>query len=159
IIQLLIESGANVLAVDFDERLPLHHAAEQGMLDNISILLQANPETINEVDNRSLTALHIAAAAARTEACRLLLEKGAEVDYRDDERLTPLFYVASVGCPFTVKVLLEYDADLEARDKNRVILRDLIPYHHCCRLRFDVIIILRITILTIVIFSSSLQFE
>ncbi|XP_048586371.1 transient receptor potential cation channel subfamily A member 1 isoform X2 [Nematostella vectensis] len=119
IIQLLIESGANVLAVDFDERLPLHHAAEQGMLDNISILLQANPETINEVDNRSLTALHIAAAAARTEACRLLLEKGAEVDYRDDERLTPLFYVASVGCPLTVKVLLEYDADLEARDKNR----------------------------------------
>lgn len=49
---------------------------------SIRALLQALPSTVNHPDNRSQTPLHLAASNGRSEACRLLLEKGAEIDYR-----------------------------------------------------------------------------
>jgi ankyrin repeat protein len=45
-------------------------------------VLEAAPETINQPDTRSQTPLHLAAANGRSDACRLLLERKADIDYR-----------------------------------------------------------------------------
>jgi len=45
-------------------------------------LLQACPESVNDIDYGSRTPLHYAARKGRVEVATLLLENGAAVDYR-----------------------------------------------------------------------------
>ena len=45
-------------------------------------LVEAAPCTVNQPDNRSQTPLHLAAGNGHPETCKLLLEHGAEIDYR-----------------------------------------------------------------------------
>jgi ankyrin repeat protein len=55
--------------------------------------------------------------AAETGA-RLLLEKGADVESRDNEGRTPLGWAAEKGHEVVVKLLLERGAELEPRDND-----------------------------------------
>ncbi|KAJ7386257.1 hypothetical protein OS493_010661 [Desmophyllum pertusum] len=119
IINRLILVGADVRAKDNEERIPLHLAAESGVIDVVRSLLSACPESVNDIDYGSRTPLHCAAAEGRAEVATHLLQNGAEVDYRDDERYTPIFHAAIHGCPRTVDTLLHYGGDINALDKNR----------------------------------------
>ena len=47
-----------------------------------------------------------------------LVEKGAEIDARDDIAWTPLDYAAKNGFYKTMNILLENDAPVDAKDKN-----------------------------------------
>jgi ankyrin repeat protein len=56
----------------------------------------------------------IVAAANNAEATLALIDKGADVNARNQRSLTAL--MASIGSAETMKVLLEHGADVNARD-------------------------------------------
>ncbi|MBN2198962.1 MAG: tetratricopeptide repeat protein [Candidatus Aminicenantes bacterium] len=60
------------------------------------------------------TPLHLAAGTCTTPVVRIVLDRGADVNARDDGRVTPLFYAAWRGAIDTVKLLLEKGADPKA---------------------------------------------
>ncbi|XP_073246127.1 transient receptor potential cation channel subfamily A member 1-like [Porites lutea] len=119
IINRLIVVGADVRAKDNDERIPLHLAAESGVVCVVRALVSVCPESVNDIDYGSRTPLHYAARKGRVAVATHLLESGAAADYRDDDRYTPLFHAALVGCPATVETLLHYGADINCLEKNR----------------------------------------
>jgi Ankyrin repeats (3 copies)/Ankyrin repeat len=78
-------------------------------------------------DKAGRTALMAAASAGRTENMRLLLDKGANIDSKDNDGNTALLVSAgagpysAVGVVYTanpVKLLLERGADIEARNQH-----------------------------------------
>ncbi|KAL9957509.1 hypothetical protein ACROYT_G039148 [Oculina patagonica] len=119
VINRLILVGADVRAKENEERIPLHFAAESGVLCVVRSLVSACPESVNDFDYGSRTPLHLAASQGWVEVATHLLQNGAEVDYRDDDRLTPLFHATIHGCPVTTDTLLHYGADINSLDKNR----------------------------------------
>ena len=74
----------------------LHTLAQQGDLAEIRKLLDtASGGDATERDHEGITALHWAAMGMHVEACRLLLERGAEVDAVGGELMaTPLHWAA-----------------------------------------------------------------
>ncbi|KAF2728961.1 ankyrin repeat protein [Polyplosphaeria fusca] len=62
------------------------------------------------------TALHMAVWENREEIAKLLLERGAKTESRDESNWTPLHWAASRGHLNMTKILLEHGADPEAMD-------------------------------------------
>jgi ankyrin repeat protein len=62
----------------------------------------------------SRTPLHVAAAAARSEAVRALIEAGADVNARDDAGQTPLVYAAQARAGLSIRALVEAGANVAA---------------------------------------------
>jgi ankyrin repeat protein len=83
IVQLLINSGANVNSPDNYGYTPLHWAARQGTRDIAEILLVsgANLEARNDIGNNvRQTPLHVACAYRRLELSRFFLDHGSDLD-------------------------------------------------------------------------------
>ena len=69
--------------------------------------------TVMEGDNEGKTALHVASLEGHSEAVKLLLEAGAEVDAEDDNGQTPLSWAAENGHSEAVKLLQEREKERE----------------------------------------------
>jgi ankyrin repeat protein len=63
----------------------LHHAAEEGDVATLALLLDCGFDPNRGDEEIGKTALHSAAMAGRPEAVRLLLARGASPDVRDRE--------------------------------------------------------------------------
>ena len=63
-----------------------------------------------------MTGLHLAAFFGIKAIVQLLLEKGAEIEAKDNYGRTPLSWAAENGHEATVKLLLEKGAEIEAKD-------------------------------------------
>jgi hypothetical protein len=88
-----------------------------------------DPAAINEPDPETgETALHLAAAAGRTQVVTVLLLKGAAVGAVDRAGRTPLYHAACNGQLDTVMQLLEKGADKGAVNK-----LGNTPLHAACR--------------------------
>jgi ankyrin repeat protein len=71
----------------------LHILAQQGDIARIRELLDAGECKATDVDAEGITALHWAAMNSALDVCRLLLERGAEVDAVGGElQATPLHW-------------------------------------------------------------------
>jgi ankyrin repeat protein len=71
----------------------IHSLAQQGDLERIKELLDNGSAKATDVDSEGITALHWAAMNSAVEVCRLLLERGAEVDAVGGElHATPLHW-------------------------------------------------------------------
>lgn len=71
----------------------IHQLAQQGDLTRIRDLLDRNEAKATDVDAEGITALHWAAMNSALDVCRLLLERGAEVDAVGGElQATPLHW-------------------------------------------------------------------
>ena len=90
-VESLLKSGA-----DPEERhqawTPLMKAAEEGFVEGMVLLLEANVN-IEAVNRKGRSALSFAAAPSmkrkhNLDAVRILLEKGADADRRDDNKQT-----------------------------------------------------------------------
>ncbi|KAI9767149.1 MAG: hypothetical protein M1839_004622 [Geoglossum umbratile] len=123
VVQLLLDSGAEVDAREDDGRTALHWAAKSGNEAVVQQLLRKEAN-VNARDNRRRTALHWAAGSGREAVTRLLLENGLNVNARDGLGQTALHRAAKKGREAVVLLLLENGAKTNAKDGQRRSARD-----------------------------------
>ena len=97
-------------------------ASSQGLFA-IKRYYSCNSYSIRQVPRMRITGVHLAAYFGVKTAVNLLLEKGAELEVKDERNRTPLWYAARNGHKTVVQQLLEKGAELEAKDeRNRTPL-------------------------------------
>ena len=103
--------------VDADPTLAIFAASILGETERLEQLLAANRALITAVSTDGWTPLHLSAFFGKTDAVRLLLNKGASVSARstNDMRNTPLHAAAAGGHSAVVQILLDHGADANAR--------------------------------------------
>lgn len=118
----LLKHGADPLLSDHQGQTPLTLASRQGHVKVLSELLQwaQDQETVvkmmEHVDNEGWTALRCASWGGHSEAVRLLLDAGADVDGCDSEGRTALRAAAWGGHEEIARTLLDYGAHVDKAD-------------------------------------------
>jgi len=117
IARILIDQGADLEAVsELRGARALHLAANFGAVPMLALVLDSGADTESR-DDDGRTPLFRAAAQGHTEAVRLLLDRGAEVDAREGTKdRTPLMEAAFYGKFDVVRVLVTHGADINAAD-------------------------------------------
>ena len=97
------------------------------------MILEHDPAAVNDEDNDSQTALHLACIHGKYDVVELLLDKGADIEARDFNLWMPLDCAAAYGRPKCAKMLLEAGASVDPVDKggfcswsNRILHRKLL---------------------------------
>ena len=79
-----MEKGFNVNAQDNYYKVPLHYAAENNVDSNVVEFLLSKKATIDAKNKSEWTPLHYSAKNDRLTISRLLIEKGANVNSKND---------------------------------------------------------------------------
>jgi ankyrin repeat protein len=117
ILQRLGEKGADVNIRDLNGETALHWAARKGSISGVEWLL-ANGAVVGATSGAGHTPLHVATENGHEQACRILLESGADCErHTSTTRSTPLHRAAEVGNLAVVEILLDFNADPWARNK------------------------------------------
>jgi hypothetical protein len=114
----LLKREARMLrAPDPAKRSPIVNAILSG--DQAAVILQLDMGTsVNEADPAyGLSPLCWASLAGNDRAASLLVERGADLSWRDKDGNTPLHHAAVFCHPDTARLLLEHGADPSVRDK------------------------------------------
>ena len=115
---ILLNHGANVAAIDFDQETPLHLAARTGHSSIVSILISHGANTsANDINQR--TPLHLAAKCGETAVVRTLVDQGANTAAKDWKQQTPLHLAANSGDIAAIRILVKYGANITAFDSNQ----------------------------------------
>ncbi|XP_053914932.1 protein phosphatase 1 regulatory subunit 16A [Cuculus canorus] len=143
LVRLLIQRGADLLAVNSDGNMPYdlcedeatldcietamaeqgitqekieeaRGATERGMVQEIRQLVEAEAD-LDAPRGHGATLLHIAAANGYVEAAELLLEHRAGVGTRDEDGWEPLHAAACWGQVLLVELLVAHGADLDSK--------------------------------------------
>ncbi|XP_069700994.1 26S proteasome non-ATPase regulatory subunit 10-like [Periplaneta americana] len=125
-VQLLLDAGSQMNAVDNDVCTPLWLAASEGRQDVCRALVAsgARPDVKGGLYGR--TALHVAAVWGRRAVCELLLAAGARPNEPDDaNQWTALHCAAGCGHAPVVQLLLQHGAERGARSKQGQTALDL----------------------------------
>lgn len=93
-------------------------AAVAGKLPAIEAALAEGTDVNAPDDEVGLAPLTWAALHGQTEAMRLLIEKGADVNARSEDGNTPLHVAAFLGQAEAAKLLIDSGADINARDED-----------------------------------------
>lgn len=106
---------AELLAAD--PSLAIFAASIQGETAKIEELLAANRSLISAMSSDGWTPLHLAAFFGKTDAARLLLNKGAAVNARSTNPMEnmPLHAAAAGKSTEIVKLLVDHGANVNAR--------------------------------------------
>ncbi len=115
--RVLIEHGAEVEALDWSGRTPLHWAAQVGLVDVADLLIQGGADVDRQEQDGS-TPLHWAAQEGHHEIVRLLLARGAKPDVKNQAGSTPLHWGAWRGKLQAVEELLRAGANPGIRDRS-----------------------------------------
>jgi len=125
-VKLLLEAGANINAKNDRGQTALHvplditnssYKKYKLSKDTLELLI-AKGADINLKDKNGRTPLHLAAESADGDIVKLLLDKGAEVNAKDDESgFTALHYAARLGKKNVAELLIARSADINAKDK------------------------------------------
>jgi len=111
--QFLLANGAEVDALDSENRSPLHRAALYGHKSLVELLL-ANKASVDGKFTASSTPLHLAAANGHKLVAAVLLAHGANVNARTGIGWTPLHEATVNGNKAVAEILLEHKADVNA---------------------------------------------
>ncbi len=113
VIQVLVESGADVNAIDYGGQTALSIVSTRGDKALIELLLSHGAKSVDEGKSGG-SALHSAAFAGKVEAIALLLKKGYKPDVRDKNGRTPLHEAAEWGRFKAVEALIAAGAKVDA---------------------------------------------
>jgi ankyrin repeat protein len=123
VINVLLEAGAKFKVKDHFGWTPLDSAVESGYEAVVMLLL--NPGIFLEPGNNYLHGRHpglliLAIVFRHHGIVKLLIEAGAELEYKDSDGRTPLSHAAGIeNAPLaTVKLLVEAGAELETKDNH-----------------------------------------
>jgi len=118
LLQLLVDQGANVNAIDQPGNTPLHRAVENGDLIAAGILLDKGAD-VNAKDFANNTTLHLALTSRNALAtASFLLDRGALPNLKNNFGNTPLHMVVDLGLPPELaRLLVAKGADVNARNK------------------------------------------
>jgi ankyrin repeat protein len=94
-----------------------------------SQMLRDKPDWLHTKSSIGETALHYLVIENDIEAVKFLIDKGAEVDNRDDWGGTPLMHAAQLGHVDMCLLLMEKGADVNAKDN----VMDWTPLHFAAR--------------------------
>jgi uncharacterized protein len=108
-----LKGGGNVNAPDGDGCTALVIAAAAGNTYLVSSLLEHGATDLD-------VALAIAAGMGHIDAMRLLLERGANADARDDEGTSIFMFAAEGGQAESARLLIEYGTDVNAQNSEGV---------------------------------------
>lgn len=112
----------------------LHAATASGHLESVKLLLAASDDTsgaplaIDTLDAEGVTALYVAACNGFVEIVRLLLARGANVEFSDGDGETPL-YVATLNGFLEIVVLL---LDIGGANVDRCDQDGITPLYIAC---------------------------
>ena len=108
IAQFLLDSGADVNAVDESGESPLYSAIKRGRVEITQLLVDRGAK-VNIKDIRQFTPLTVAAAAGEIEIIKTLVKAGADLK-AETYGLTPLMFAAASRKPEPVRLLVELGA-------------------------------------------------
>lgn len=112
IVELLIDRGANVDAVDVADWTPLMLAAQEGN-DRIVNLLLDNGASTDASGKDGLTALMVSIQSGHERVMRLLIDRGTSLDTLDSDEWTPLMMAVLYGYPAVARAMVDRGARLD----------------------------------------------
>eukprot|EP00112_Aurelia_sp_Birch-Aquarium-sp1_P019325 Seg4757.2 transcript_id=Seg4757.2/GoldUCD/mRNA.D3Y31 product="Nuclear factor NF-kappa-B p100 subunit" protein_id=Seg4757.2/GoldUCD/D3Y31 len=117
IVNVLLQSGALLQLRNNEGDTSIHLATRLGKIKCLMILCQAvNKEALNMPNDAGELVLHLAVAGENHQAFQLFLEKGADVNLRNEKTgKTALHFAVEKENKDMVKRLLELEADVNAQ--------------------------------------------
>ena len=100
----------------YEEKTPIHIAAEKGSL-NVLLALISRGAGVDPLDREWRTPLTLAIENNRFACARSLIELGSDIEKLDSYGRTPLMYACKLGNTQTVQMLLSYSADVNVKNK------------------------------------------
>jgi uncharacterized protein len=115
LVQVLLDAGADVSAVDDEDSTALQYAVREGHLTLVQVLVQhgANPneEVVDKADKKHNLLLD-AIQGNDVDLSVLLVNRGANVSVSDDDGVSALIQAAYLGHDTVVQALLAHGADI-----------------------------------------------
>ncbi|KAK6348997.1 hypothetical protein TWF730_009757 [Orbilia blumenaviensis] len=113
VVQELLQWGVDPNSADYQKRTALFHAAANGHMEVLNILIENDEIDINAQDIGGGTALHWAALKGREDITSTLLDNGANVHMEDVYGGTPLAWSIEAFAPGVTRLLLAHSAEFE----------------------------------------------
>lgn len=120
IVLMLLKRGANVNAKAKNGATILHVAIEKEYVNVVETLLEYNADVNSLIQSEVITPLHISAYRGNEVISRMLLKKGANVNFKHSDEITALHVAAQKGHEKVVELLLENGAEHDARTKGGI---------------------------------------
>lgn len=113
-VELLLEYGADINAVDFNGETALFFAATDIKGTDMLEFLIENGADVTHKSDQGVTAAHVAAAASNLDAVKLLHKSGADMTALSTAGYSIIYYACTPGSNLPSKDLLEYLVDCGA---------------------------------------------
>ena len=118
VVEILLDTGADINALDLWGASPLHRAAAVASNPDTVELLLSRGARLDAVDSRGWTPLHMAALSNMThEVVQYLLDHGADFNASSNQGRTPLHFAAESVTPKVLSALLHAGSYVDAKDK------------------------------------------
>jgi ankyrin repeat protein len=112
-VELFLNSGADVMHVDYQGVTPLMLACSLGDWDSAFMLLRVGAD-VDTVDLNGWTPLHYAAFGGNPDCCELLIEEGADRKIKNNQHRKALHIARSKGFGDVISVLEDKKSSLFA---------------------------------------------
>ncbi|KAM6407204.1 ankyrin repeat and SOCS box protein 3 isoform 1-T3 [Pluvialis apricaria] len=118
-IRVLLEAGADPNEVTTEATTALFLAVENEHADIVKFLLQHGANVEGPHSWSGWNSLHQASFQGCTEMMKILMDKGASKECKDDFGITPLFVAAQYGKLESLSLLVSHGADVNCQAKDR----------------------------------------
>jgi len=117
VVELLIESSANMEEKTQDQWTPLHVTSENAHMKIVEMLISKGADI--EAKTKYLwTPLHVSCQNGCVNVAELLISKGADIEAKTNNKRTPLYVATIYGEVDVVELLLSKNVDIEAKPKS-----------------------------------------